>query len=361
MDFVDTPRLLGLLGKGDQNPEIVRFFEQHRIHDRPKTVEQLQDEGVLDEDDDSDVEYELEQMSIESRTIDSERYGLSLIFKTLAEYELIYGTRPDGPASFVLEQIVLYAKGIRGSREYQGQLPGGIVFGATRQDARYRSLGPAFATRSVYDADIDLYVLGKQIVNFGFGDGRLIHVHVRNPHSFDRLMFGTFTPALPNSIPNKVPVGVDAISHPVSSAAVQDLLADLGINEDDLDDGNCPEEITRATQSLGITLYFRNSANGPCMAAISYKRKGDIGSSGYDGALPMGFVFGDTPPRLVTRAGRSPDFTHKSDQLLSYFWRQEGGEVVQAISSLIDWQLYRVTVHAKFVALRRFSENGWMA
>ena len=35
---------------------------------------------------------------------------------------------------------------------------------------------------------------------------------------------------------------------------------------------------------------------------------------------------------------------------MSYFWETESGVIVQAMCSLIDWQLYRVTVHASFLA-----------
>ena len=35
---------------------------------------------------------------------------------------------------------------------------------------------------------------------------------------------------------------------------------------------------------------------------------------------------------------------------MSYFWETETGLIVQAMCSLIDWQLYRVTLHAPFLA-----------
>ena len=45
-----------------------------------------------------------------------------------------------------------------------------------------------------------------------------------------------------------------------------------------------------------------------------------------------------------------PGIENRSDQLMSYFWETESGVIVQAMCSLIDWQLYRVTVHAPFLA-----------
>ena len=357
--LIITEQILEFLGQGSDLPAFEQFLVSHRVHDRPRTVLQLKDGDAIDEDDeDLDVEYELEKMSEDSQEVFSERYGFSLLFKPKSEYELTYGLRPEISADFIMSEVVFYAKAVRG-QGYRGQLPGGLHFGIKRQSASYQQLGQPLASRLVYDSQADLYVLENMIVNYGFGDdGALAHVHVRLMHEFDRIMLSPFKP--PSVRPNAAPVGTSAIGQPVDSSSVQALLAALQLDEDDLDDGVCPEEITNLTVPLGITLYFRDlplaskrkSRRGKVqhLAAITYKRRGDLQSKGFHGELPFGFEFGDSPQNLIAKAGEAPGIEHRSDQLMSYFWETESGVVVQAMCSLIDWQLYRVTVHAAFLA-----------
>ena len=357
--LIITGQILEFLGQGSDLPALEQFLVSHRVHDRPKTVLQLKDDEVLDEDDeDIDVEYELEKMSEDSQEVFSERYSFSLLFQPKSEYELVYGPRQDVTADFILSEVVFYAKEVRG-QGYPGDLPGGLRFGVARKSKSYQQLGQPVASRLVYDLQADLYVLGNTIVNFGFGDDdALANVHVRLIHAFDRIMLSAFKPPLVR--PDAVPVGTSAIGQPVDSSSVQALLAALQLDEDDLDDGLCPEEITNLTVPLGITLYFRDlpliskrkTRRGKVqhLAAITYKRRGDLRSRGFHGELPFGFEFGDSPQTLVAKAAEPPGIEHRSDQLMSYFWEAESGIIVQAMCSLIDWQLYRVTVHAAFLA-----------
>ena len=357
--LINTEQILEFLGQGSDLPGLEQFLVSHRVHDRPRTVLQLKDDDVIDEDDeDLDVDYELEKMSEDSQEVFSERYSFSLLFKPKSEYELTYGLRPEISADFILSEVVFYAKAVRG-QGYPGQLPGGLLFGIKRQSASYQHLGRPVASRLVYDSQADLHVLGSTIVNCGFGDDdTLAHMHVRLMHEFDRIMLSAFKPTLVR--PAAAPVGTSAIGQPVGSSSVQALLAALQLDEDDLDEGICPEEITSLTVPLGITLYFRDlplmskrkNRRGEVqhLAAITYKRRGDLQSKGFHGELPFGFEFGDSPQKLIAKAGEPPGIEHRSDQLMSYFWETESGVVVQAMCSLIDWQLYRVTVHASFLA-----------
>ena len=358
-ELINTEQLLEFLGQGSDLPALEQFLVTHRVHDRPKTVLQLKDEEALDEDDDDiDVEYELEKMSEESQEVFSEKYSFSLLFKLKSEYELTYGPRPESTADFIASELVFYAKAVRG-QGYPGQLPGGLHFGIKRQSTSYQQLGQPLASRLVYDSQADLHVLGNRIVNFGFGDDdALAHVHVRLMHEFDRIMLSAFEPK--SVQPSAAPVGTSAIGQAAGSSSVLALLASLQLDEDDLDDGVCPEEITSLTVPLGITLYFRDlpllskSTKGRAkvrhLSAITYKRRGDLESKGFHGELPFGFEFGDSPQTLIAKAGEPPGIEHRSDQLMSYFWETESGVIVQAMCSLIDWQLYRVTLHASFLA-----------
>ena len=130
-------------------------------------------------------------------------------------------------------------------------------------------------------------------------------------HEFDRIILTAFKP--PPVQPGTAPVGTSAIGEAAGSRSVRALLATLQLDEDDLDDGACPEEITRLTVPLGITLYFRDlplsskntKGRGKVrhLSAITYKRRGDLESNGFHGELPFGFEFGDSPQRLIAKAG----------------------------------------------------------
>ena len=49
----------------------------------------------------------------------------------------------------------------------------------------------------------------------------------------------------------------------------------------------------------------------------------DIGSN----AIRLGFEFGDSPQRLIAKAGEPPGLEHRSDQLMSYFWEADSGKL----------------------------------
>jgi hypothetical protein len=361
---INTNELLNLLGRPDTDTELIQFLRVHKIHDRPKTVAQLIEEDVIEDDGDTDVEYELEQESKVSMSVESERLGLCLIFVTGEEYALLhdmssYGSNLPG---FILEQVVFFAKGVQIYQQYAGALPGGFEFPIKRWDDRYLKLGTPVARRLVYDTSCDLFLNHKFVVNFGFNDAsELAHVHVRLQHRFDATMVANRPARMANTAPALI-LGEQEVGSPVSSASVQKLFAHLGIDENDLYRGTCPKEITRLTQPQGISLYFDDIANSVAegsqafgeqkrLVGVTFKRRGDLSSLGYNGALPFSFEFGDSPDTLVVKAARAPDAKHSSNQLLSYYWQLSSGMVVQAVCSLIDWQLYRVTLHAAFVDL----------
>ena len=90
-EVVNTREILKFIGQGSHLPALEQFLVSHRVHDRPRTVLQLKDDDVLEEDDEEiDVEYELEKMSEESQEFFSERFSFSLTFKPKGEYELAY-------------------------------------------------------------------------------------------------------------------------------------------------------------------------------------------------------------------------------------------------------------------------------
>ena len=366
MPPINTPQLLDLLGSACGDPRLEQFLTAHRIHDRPRTIAQLREEDFVEDDGETDVEYELARAAKESLTVESERLGFCLTFVAAQDYALVHELDPNSKTapSFMLEQVVFFAKGIQIYQQYLGMLPGGVSFPIRQSDRSYAALGSPLARRTVYDTVCDLFVIDGLVVNFGFGDEAepmLAHVHVRQQHHFDKIML-TVSPVDVAQAEQPVILGQAELGCAVASAEVQRLFAQLGIEQSDMYQGACPDEITRLTKPEGITLYFDDVPNSITnndrqakgqerrLVSMTYKRRGDLSSLGYQGVLPFAFVFGDAPPALVSKAGRAPDAQHSSDQLLSYYWKLGNGLVIHAACSLIDWQLYRVTLHAPFMA-----------
>ena len=365
--MIDTNELLGFLGRGDDDPDLQRFLVANRIHDRPKTVAQLADEEFIEDDGDTDVEYELDQAAQASLLVQSERLGFCLMFETRDDYYLVKDTSPATKSLFMLEEIALFAKGVQIYQQYLGVLPGALSFDTRREDSQYQALGEPIARRIIYETPTDLFVLNDLIVNFGFDEDDadaenplLRLVHIRQQNIFDKKMLA------PNLTTAKMPtmtsiLGGAQVGREVSSQEVADLFLSLGIGAEEMYEGVCPDEITRLTQPKGITLYFNDVPNAVVqddnatgvqrrMVGITFKRRGDLESKGYEGDLPFSFEFGDSPDTLIAKAGRVPDNKHASDQLMSYYWKDDSGLIVQAVCSLIDWQLYRITLHASFMA-----------
>ncbi len=90
-DFTgDVLALVEWLGISCKAPELEEFLVRKRIHDRPMTPDQVESEGLVEDDDDTDVEYELARRSKESMVVQSERYGFCLIFQSRENYDLVH-------------------------------------------------------------------------------------------------------------------------------------------------------------------------------------------------------------------------------------------------------------------------------
>lgn len=361
VDFTgDVLALAECLGCSFEDPRLELFLVKKRVHDRPMTVEQLEEEGAVDDDGDTDVEYELMRRSKESRVVQSERDGLCLIFQPREDHDLVHRIPCGVEAPFVLEQIAFFAKGVQIYQGFQGPVFRGLGMDIRRSDAAYAALGPPLARRIVHETSTDLFAIGDWVLNFGFQEGAqdppLAHVHIRRKNVFDDTMLNPrWVDAHPIlDAPARMP-GLAQLGLSYDSPQVQDFLAGLGLSHEIDDDIGCPEEMSGRARSHGIVIYFkevRGAASHPhalpakIVSAITYKRRGDLGSSGYSGELPFGLHFGDRPDIAIAKAKHAPVKVSESEELRSCYWHVASGMVVQAVFSLIDWQLARVTLHA---------------
>ncbi len=86
----------------------------------------------------------------------------------------------------------------------------------------------------------------------------------------------------------------------------------------------CPHEVD-ALATHGVELYFRQSKDSTntesVLSGARYIRKGLYWSSGFDGDLPKGIRFEDTPERVLAKVGSYP-ITGKANTLSGYYvWR----------------------------------------
>ncbi|MGY8530236.1 hypothetical protein [Paracidovorax citrulli] len=360
MDYFtgDALVLSELLGCSSEDSGLEEFLVRKRIHDRPMTPDQVESEGWVEDDGDTDVEYELERRSKESLVVQSERDGFCLIFQSRENYDLVHHTPCGVDAPFVLEQVAFFAKGVQIYQGFKGPVFRGIGMTTRRSDAAYVALGQPLARRTVYETSTDLFVVGNWVLNFGFQEGGhdpcLAHVHIRRRNIFDDVMLSPrFVDSPPSGYDSML--GLTQLGHPTDSPDVLAFLARLGLENEIDEDIGCPEEMNGRARSHGIVIYFKEmrGASGHASAlpvkivsAITYKRRGDLGSLGYSGVLPFSMNFGDRPDVAIAKAKNSPAKVTESEELLSYYWHLASGIVVQAVFSLVDWQLARVTLHA---------------
>jgi len=345
-----TSELLGLLGLASEDPQVEAFLSRMRIYERPKTVAQLEKDGFIDpNDDDADIEYELMQESKASMIVQSPANGFCLIFKKRSDYSLTHSVVPAGNSPFVVQELGFFDRGVQVYQKYNYFLPGEMRLGSLRADFAFKRLGRPIATRVIYETLVDLYLIDDRIVNYGFRpDQTLAYAHVRNRNTFDDIMLA---PKYDVSKLSLLPMEIsELIGRPLADTTVQHVLHSKGIDPDDVEPGACPEELMQLTKPMGITIYLADGPLGQQISSIAYKRRGDLGSEGYCGPMVMGFEFGDSPPALQKKAGSRPIKETIDDQLVSFYWRASDGLIIQAVCSLIDWQLYRVVLHAQFTS-----------
>lgn len=361
-----TPTLLALLGESSKSESFLATLRALKIRQLPQTVEQLQAEVEPgDFDDDDDVEYELAQRSEESQIIDVEKFGLVMIYKTADEYRTIHGSAPEG-ADFVLNELAFYQADIRGAIAYPDALPYGLSFEQSVSSEQPTALGPLLAQRKLYDVMARQYMPEDHVVNAGFDeDGSLIHVHVRLQGLFDRCQRGTLLFPFKDEGHEFY---TKALGQLISKPPVQAIFEKLKVDPRQRESAHCPEEITTAEKTHGITLHVRGPKQAGLktplgkqavfvLAGVVFKRMGDLASEGYFGHLPYELGFWMTPDQVAQQVPSEPIWIHSSEQLGSYMWRLPDGQLMQAMFSLIDWQLYRLSVWAPFMA-REFKLDG---
>ena len=356
MNATLAPQLIALVGSSPSGPVVKKTLSALGIYASPQTVEELREEEEFDSE--TDVEYELAQLSERSKIVRVERLGVCLIYMSAQEFAVTYGVAPDG-ADFVLEQVAFYAAGVQDYMAFKAALPFGLAFNQRLADAPPSMLGALLAKRTLYECMARLYMPQGWVVNIAHDpvSGAMLHVHIRKQNPFDQCLLGTRTPRVSEQTFH---TQVNCLGRPIDEPAVQAMFEELGIDPKKRDSRSCPEEITDAEVSRGIALHVRGPKQAGIksslkkvvfvFAGVVYKRRGDLVSQGYAGTLPYNLAFWNSPEQVLQAVPFPPIWTNTSEQLISYMWRTESGHLIQATCSLIDWQLYRVMIWAPFMS-----------
>ena len=349
--------LFNALGHSPSNPQVDAWLDRHLIYDRPHTAEQ---DELWEED-----EYEAEQSARASEIEEVERHSLCLIYDERSTYELLWGAAKS-EGDFVLRQFALYAPGVQDYSGFTGELPLGLRFDMDRSQVHELLGRKPVAWRQIHDMWADLFVSEQMHLNVTYeGTGQSIAiVHVRLPHCYDLRMLGLqqVPPLAANSL------AADELAQCLGQSAydqqLDSLLSPLGWHVGDQGMADC-DEVSDLMARTGITLYYRDAQevaqlSGKRSASTSkvftgfrLNRKADMYSQGFEGKLPFGLEFHQTPEQIVALVGRPPDWELVSEDTGAYKWRLTHFNL-HVLFSLIDYQLYRVSCFATFMDQEHF-------
>ena len=336
---LSSKELLEFIGRSSSAPNFDAWLTTHRIHERPHLAKE--DESYRKDKD------QAERNARSSEIDEVERHSLALIYDPTQLYRSLYDKADQKPAlepgNFVLREVALFGPGVQDYKGFADKLPWGLVFGMSPEQTQ-TLLGEPLARRTIHELITDQWAPPGWMVNASYrADGGLGIVHMRHQNLYDRRMLGLET----------LPVGVKRLpAEPVlrclglagDDALVRDALAPIGWDADSFDlseDG----EITNYVSKHGVTLYFGGEGKAPStLSGIRMNRCGDMRSRGYVGALPHGIEFHTTPLQLEQLVGREPDRINQASDTGSFLWSFRTYEL-HVMYSLIDFQVYRVSVH----------------
>jgi len=342
--------LLHFLGHSPAEPEFEAWLTANRVYSRPHTAQD--DYDYKDEPD------KAERNAADSEVEEAEHAGFCLIYDDSENYRRLYGeTSPAG--AFVLMQVAFFAQDTQSYQGFQGELPAGLQFNLARKQVR-QLLGKPLACRKVKELNVDLFLHGDVLLDVSYlgGEAGVGIVHARGLHRFDRCMLG-------RDIPRKDPTALDSaalarlLGGSAYSPALEALLAPLGWSSqgEQLADA---DDVLNLMQQHGITLYYRDASefnntlkirdfpgDHAVFAGFRLNRAGDMHSNGFEGELPLHMEFHHTPQQLRALFQRAPDWESSGGDTAAMRWDLPHCSL-HLMYSLLDWQLYRVTVFAPF-------------
>jgi hypothetical protein len=344
------------LGHSPKNAEFDTWLTKNRIYDRPH-------EDIDDEEFGRDA-YAAKHNAENSQIERAEHLGLCLIYVRKKNYERLFG-KPESDGDFILKELVFYAQGVQ---DYQGYslepLPSNLRFGMRPSQVR-EVLGNHCGKRELHGSVCERFVIdNKFIVNVTYIDDAVGIVHLRAAHIYDQKSLpveGLKVVRLPKpkfEVTQLTPfLGCDAMD-----ADLDAFTTKLGWSSNGVDLNDC-HEIMELIESAGLTLYYRQAkeiknfapkektSTLPSTIFVGFRvnRCGDMDSAGYTGSMPYGIEFFDTPKQMIEKIGKNPIKEGVAEDTGYYMWLLKEG-IVHAMFSLIDLQLYRLTIFAPIIS-----------
>ncbi|MFT3818410.1 MAG: hypothetical protein QM750_12375 [Rubrivivax sp.] len=246
----------------------------------------------------------------------------------------------------LLQQITFYNAGREGVSAYGGELPFGLRWSDDREQACAKLAGHESSRRSYLTDRWDIG-LRRLVLAYRQDGGALdsVHVKLRIPP----------LPALPQGQP-ALAAGqwFSLFGLPAESPRLQAALAPLDLRAH-VEDADTGEREIDCLEDGGLILYFEQAerlqlqahAKGRSLAlgAVKFHRTRDLDARQYQGELPFGLDFEDSPSMLEARIGH-PAARRKDGPMTGYARWHLDGCCLQVLYSTIENHLFRVMLMA---------------
>lgn len=343
------------LGFSPEHSGFDEWLTQNRVYERPHTA--IDDSEY---DDDQDGAYENAETSLIEQ---AEHLGLCLVYVLREDYQRLFGAAKS-KGDFILKELVYYAHGIQGYQSYKHGLPLGLQLGMNRRNVQ-ACLGSHIGFRIVHELDSERYLVkGCFIVNVSYFAEKAAIIHLRPIHIYDQLELGLDGEPIVHLKPSQFKLNnlIGLLGYSAHSPQLDELTENLGWNSQNVDMSDC-HEIDKLIKNNGLTLYYRqrkevsgqfsteeaNSLPSTLLVGFRVNRRGDMHSEGFCGDMPFDLKFQDSPQQILQKVGVPPHIKDEADDTGYYMWIING-IILHAMYSLIDLQLYRLTIFAPIIS-----------
>lgn len=347
------------LGYSPDHPPFDEWLTASRVYERPHHAV---DDEIFS------VDKEKASQNAKLSLIEGiERLGICCVYETRHDYQRLFGPALS-EGLFVLKEVVFYADGVQGYQGCKLALPFGLELGMSRIEIGER-LGNAIDHRKVFDLPSDRYLCeAEYMVNVSYESDKSVIIHVRRIHEFDRRqLLPSRSPLVSWRSPNyTIESLVEKINCSAEDETLNAITRPLGWHSVGIDMSEC-HEIDRLIPEHGLALYYRQRedflglispeklASVPNTQFVGFRvnRAGDMRSNGFSGRLPFDLSFHDAPSVILKKMGAAPDKEGISDDIGYFAWNKPN-VIVHAMYSLIDMQMYRLSLFSP-IMLGEFS------
>lgn len=241
----------------------------------------------------------------------------------------------------ILTEIYFYGQR-PGSRAYVGQLPFGLSLLDDRSTVQ-RKMDSHLAGRRSYIRDTWDHLLFRVTASYTDSDNRIdFLVCMLRAEAAEDVRATVQRPGLDGL--------VGMLGRPVDDVMVRRTLGTYGLGRNRRRIGSGEEVDVRRTH--GLRLRMRHAERSVAseestlrLHELEFVREGAEGSRGWEGDLPAGICFDDSPAAALAKVGRPPDNQEDQDFVGQAFWEQDEFSLL-IVYSTMENVLLRVVVTA---------------